>query len=144
MNIGEKPKDCQFNASESFPPDEVAALAFIPEKSGDYDGRLTDGYAMFDCGWKRSTATAKKKLSLASSRRISGACPSAPARCGKTTTRTRVAVTASLRISAYFTPRSRSATSASTKPTKLLFFAKTSDFRVRRVSPFPTATNAKS
>ena len=33
----------------SFPPDEVAALAFIPDKCGDYDGRLTDGYALFDC-----------------------------------------------------------------------------------------------
>ncbi len=46
VNIGEKPKGCQFDAPESFPPDEVAALAFIPEKSGDYDGRLTDGPAL--------------------------------------------------------------------------------------------------
>ncbi len=49
VNIGEKLKGYHFDALESFPPDEVAALAFIPDKCGDYDGRLTDGYALFDC-----------------------------------------------------------------------------------------------
>ena len=49
MNIGEKLKGYPFDTLESFPPDEVAALAFIPDKCGDYDGRLTDGYALFDC-----------------------------------------------------------------------------------------------
>ena len=49
MNIGEKLKGYPFDTLESFPPDEVAALAFIPDKCGDYDGRLIDGYALFDC-----------------------------------------------------------------------------------------------
>lgn len=49
VNIGEKLKGYPFDTLESFPPDEVAALAFIPDKCGDYDGRLTDSYALFDC-----------------------------------------------------------------------------------------------
>lgn len=54
VNIGEKLKGYTLDTLESFPPDEVAALAFVPDKTGKYNGKLTDGYALFDCGINRT------------------------------------------------------------------------------------------
>lgn len=54
VNIGEILKGYTLDTLESFPPDEVAALAFVPDKTGKYNGKLADGYALFDCGINRT------------------------------------------------------------------------------------------
>lgn len=54
VNIGEKLKGYAPGKLESFPPDEVAALAFVPDRTKSYNGKLADGYALFDCGINRT------------------------------------------------------------------------------------------